>query len=72
MGNAHDKIVKDSEEVFSPNDDCILKLIKINHFKGVDWKEALSYKKRLSGEFYVEKDEKVPFLLYPKGDKVKL
>ena len=71
VGNANDKILKDSEETFSPNDDCILKLIKINHYKGVEWKDALSSKKRLSGQFYVDEDEKIPYLIYPKGDKVR-
>ena len=70
VGNANDKIVKVSEESFSPNEDCILKLTKINHFKGVEFSEALALKKSTSGAFYLDKNEKFPVLIYQKSDKV--
>jgi hypothetical protein len=70
VGNAHDKMVKETEETFSPTEDCTLKLYKLNHFKGIEWKEAIQSKNRLSGTFHVEQGGKIPYLLYPKGDKV--
>ena len=60
------------QNVFTTSEDCTLKLLKINHFKGVEWVDALNQSKRLNGKFYVDESGKLPVMLYPKGDKVVL
>jgi len=44
--------------------------VKINHYKGVEWVDALNQSRRLAGKFYVDESGKLPVMLYPKGDKV--
>ena len=58
------------QNTFTTSDDCTLKLVKINHYKGVEWVDALNQSKRLAGKFYVDESGKLPVMLYPKGDKV--
>ena len=72
VGNAHDKIVKDSEETFSTSEGCTLKLIKINHFKGNDWDAAQKIFQNYSADFFTDNDEKIPYLVYTKNEKVSI
>ena len=59
-------------DTFSTSEDTTLDLLKINHFRGVDWEEAKKMKASLHGHFYTDTAHKMPYLLYPKADKVRI
>ena len=55
---------------FSTAEDMRLEMLKIHDYRGVQWDEALHRKNQNNGVFHVDEDQKVPYLLYKKGDKV--
>jgi len=70
VGNANDKIEEKSTEKFSTSEDTTLELVKIHDYRGVEWEEAKKMNTQLKGKFYTNKNKKIPYLLYPKADKV--
>ena len=51
-------------------EDTSLDLIKVHDYRGVEWDEVRDMRVKLNGQFYVDKQNKMPFMFYPKADKV--
>ena len=70
IGNAHDKIEVRSKDKFWIMEDTSLDLIKVHDYRGVEWDEVRDMRVKLNGQFYVDEQNKMPFMFYPKADKV--
>ena len=51
-------------------EDTSLDLIKVHDYRGVEWEEVRDMRSKLNGQFYIAKSGKMPFMFYPKADKV--
>ena len=51
-------------------EDTSLDLIKVHDYRGVEWDEVKDMCVKLNGQFYIDKNAKLPFMFYPKADKV--
>ena len=70
IGNANDKIEVRSKDKFWIMEDTSLDLIKVHDYRGVEWEEVRDMRSKLNGQFYIAKSGKMPFMFYPKADKV--
>ena len=72
IGNANDKIEVRSKDKFWIMEDTSLDLIKVHDYRGVEWDEVKDMRVKLNGHFYIDKNNKMPFMFYPKADKVSI